>query len=56
MENLLYYIAILLVIIWAIGFLAYSLGALIHLFLILAVIAVLLRLIRRRKQNNQPKN
>ncbi|MCE9540435.1 MAG: lmo0937 family membrane protein [Bacteroidetes bacterium] len=49
MENLLYYIAILLVIIWAIGFLAYSLGALIHLLLVLAVIVILLRLIRGRK-------
>jgi hypothetical protein len=46
--NLLYFIAIVLVILWAIGFLAMNLGALIHLLLIFAIISVLLRLIRGR--------
>jgi hypothetical protein len=45
MGNLLYAIAIILVIMWAIGFFAYSAGALIHLLLVIAIIAVLLRLI-----------
>jgi hypothetical protein len=45
MGNLLYTIAVILVIIWAIGFFAYSAGALIHLLLVIAIIAVLLRLI-----------
>lgn len=49
MENLLYYIAVILIIIWAIGFLGYNAGALIHLLLIIAIISVLLRLIRGQK-------
>lgn len=46
MNNLLYIIAVILVLAWAIGFFAYSAGSLIHLLLIIAVIAILLRLIR----------
>lgn len=46
MGNILYTIAVLLVIIWAIGFFAYSAGAIIHLLLIIAIIAILMRLIR----------
>lgn len=48
MEDLLYVIAVILVIAWAIGFLGYHAGGLIHILLIIAVIAVLLRLIRGR--------
>lgn len=46
MGNLLYVIAVILIICWAIGFFAYSAGAIIHILLVLAVIAILLRLIR----------
>lgn len=46
MGNLLYFIAILLVIGWALGFFAFSAGGIIHALLVLAVIAVLFRLIR----------
>lgn len=46
MGNLLYTIAVILVIFWAIGFFAYSLGAVIHILLAIAVIAVLFRLIQ----------
>jgi hypothetical protein len=46
MENLLYIIAVILVIAWAIGFLGYHAGGLIHILLVIAVIAILLRLIR----------
>jgi len=45
MGNLLYIIAVLLVIGWGIGFLGYHLGGLIHILLVIAVIAVLLRVI-----------
>jgi len=45
MGNLLYVIAVILVIAWLIGFTIYSAGALIHLLLVLAIVAVLLRLI-----------
>lgn len=46
MSNLLYIIAVILVIAWAIGFFAYSAGGIIHILLVIAIVAVLLRLIR----------
>lgn len=46
MSNLLYIIAVILIIFWAIGFFAYSAGTIIHLLLVIAIIAILLRLIR----------
>jgi hypothetical protein len=46
MGNILYLIAVILVIAWAIGFLGYSAGGLIHILLVIAIIAVVLRLIR----------
>lgn len=49
MGNLLYAIAVILVIFWAIGFLGYSAGGLIHLLLVIAVIAIILRLIQGKK-------
>jgi hypothetical protein len=47
--NLLYVIAVVLVILWLVGFLTATLGGLIHILLVLAIIAVLLRVIRGRK-------
>lgn len=46
MENLLYVIAVILLIGWAVGFFAYSMGSIIHILLVLAIIAIILRLIR----------
>ncbi|NJK94857.1 MAG: lmo0937 family membrane protein [Bacteroidetes bacterium] len=46
MGSLLYIIAVILIIAWAIGFFAYSAGSLIHILLVIAIIAVILRLIR----------
>jgi hypothetical protein len=46
MSNLLYAIAVIFVIAWALGFFVYSLGSIVHVLLIIAVIAILLRLIR----------
>lgn len=47
MGNLLYLIAVILVIAWAIGFLGFHAGGLIHLLLVIAVIAIILKVIRR---------
>ena len=49
MEKLLYYIAAFLVVIWAIAFLAYSAGALIHILLFIAAVVVILRVIKGQK-------
>jgi hypothetical protein len=49
MGNLLYFIAVVLVIAWAIGFLSLHAGGLIHILLIIALIAVILRIIQGRR-------
>lgn len=46
MNNLLYMLAVILVMIWAIGFLAYGIGGIIHILLVIALVAFLLRTIR----------
>lgn len=48
MSNLLYLVAIVLLILWATGFFAYHLGGIIHILLVIAIIAILLRVIRGR--------
>ncbi len=48
MNSLLYVVAIILIIGWAIGVFAYSATGLIHVLLVIAVIAILLRLISGR--------
>jgi hypothetical protein len=49
MRSLLYLIAIIMVIGWLIGVIGYSLGGLIHLLIVIAVISILLDLIRGRR-------
>ena len=51
MGNLLYIIAVVLIIAWAIGFLGYHTGSLIHILLVLAVISVLVRIIGNGRIN-----
>ncbi|MES2587326.1 MAG: lmo0937 family membrane protein [Bacteroidota bacterium] len=46
MGNFLYTIALILAFIWAIGYIGYDAGGIIHFLLILAALAVILRLIR----------
>ena len=48
MGNLLYTLAVILVILWAIGFLGYNFGGIIHILLVIALIAVILRVIQGR--------
>ncbi|MBN2662541.1 MAG: lmo0937 family membrane protein, partial [Bacteroidales bacterium] len=36
MSNILYIIAVVLIIVWAVGFIGYSAGALIHILLVIA--------------------
>ena len=45
MRSILYLVAVVLVIGWALGFFVYSAGSMIHILLVIAVIAVLFRLI-----------
>jgi hypothetical protein len=48
MGNLLYIVAVVLLLIWAIGFFGYAAGGIIHILLVIAVIAVLFRIIQGR--------
>ncbi len=48
MGNLLYTIAVIMIIVWAIGFFGYAAGGLIHLLLVIAIIVILLRVISGR--------
>ena len=49
MGNLLYILAVILIIGWAIGFFAYNLGTIIHILLVIAIISILLRAIQGKK-------
>jgi hypothetical protein len=49
MGSLLYIVAVILIIGWAIGVFAYSATGIIHVLLVIAVVAILLRLISGRK-------
>jgi len=48
MSDLLYIIAIILIIGWLLGAFVFNVGSIIHVLLVIAVIAILLRLIRGR--------
>ena len=48
MSDVLYVLAVILIIGWILGAFVFSVGGLIHILLVVAVIAILLRLIRGR--------
>lgn len=49
MGNLLYIIAVILIIGWLVGFVGFHIGGLIHILLVIAVISVILRVIQGNK-------
>ena len=49
MGNILYIVAVILVIGWLLGVYVYSATGLIHVLLVIAVVAILLQIIRGRK-------
>ena len=49
MGNLLYLIAVVLIIGWALGFFVYGAGSIIHILLLIAIVAVLVRVINGEK-------
>jgi hypothetical protein len=48
MSDLLYVLAVILIIGWILGAFVFSVGGIIHILLVVAIIAILLRLIRGR--------
>ncbi|MTI41194.1 lmo0937 family membrane protein [Fulvivirga lutimaris] len=49
MGNLLYTVAVVLVILWVIGYLGFHVGGIIHILLVIALISVLFRVIKGDK-------
>jgi hypothetical protein len=49
MGNVLYIIAVILVIGWLVGFFGFNAGSIIHVLLVIALIAILLRIIQGKK-------
>ena len=49
MGNLLYVVAVILIIAWAIGLVGFHAGGIIHVLLVIALIAVILRVIQGKK-------
>ncbi|ERM84642.1 hypothetical protein P872_24815 [Rhodonellum psychrophilum GCM71 = DSM 17998] len=47
MRILLYLIAVIVIISWIIGFFVYSIGAIIHLLLVVAAVSILFAVIKR---------
>ncbi|MES2617147.1 MAG: lmo0937 family membrane protein [Bacteroidota bacterium] len=48
MNRLLYTLAIILLVLWAIGYFTTNIGSIIHILLVIAIIAILLRVIKGR--------
>lgn len=46
MGNLLYLLAVILIVAWAVGFVGYGTGGIIHVLLVIALIAIVLRIIK----------
>lgn len=49
MGNLLYIIAVILIIGWLVGFFAFHAGGIIHTLLVIALIVIIIRVIQGRK-------
>ncbi len=49
MKNLFYVVALVLILIWSIGFIGYGIGGGIHILLVLALLSVAMRAILERK-------
>lgn len=51
LRSILYAVAVIMVIGWAVGLFIYNLGSLIHILLVLAVISILISLVGGKKEN-----
>jgi hypothetical protein len=49
MGNIFYFIAVILIIAWLVGFVGFDAGGLIHILLVMAIIVILLRVIQGRR-------
>lgn len=49
MGNILYFIAVILLIAWAIGYFGYATGGIIHVLLVVALIALIIQIVQGRR-------
>jgi Family of unknown function (DUF5670) len=49
MNNLLYIVAVILIIGWVVGYFAFNAGSIIHVLLVIAVIAIIVKVIQGKK-------
>ncbi|MDZ4716123.1 MAG: lmo0937 family membrane protein [Cytophagales bacterium] len=49
MGNLLYIVAVIFIILWLVGYVGFHTGGIIHVLLVIALIAVILRVIQGKK-------
>lgn len=49
MENILYTASVILIIAWAIAFFGYAVGGFIHVLLVIAIVAIVWRLIQGKR-------
>lgn len=49
MGNILYTVAVILIILWAVGYLGFHAGGIIHILLVIAIIVILLRVISGKR-------
>lgn len=52
MSDLIYTIAIIMMVLWLLGYFVFNVGAAIHALLVIAVIAILFRAIKGRRTTN----
>lgn len=50
MNNILYFIAAMLIVFWLLGFMLFSLGIIIHILPVVAVILIILRIMQADKE------
>lgn len=55
LKNIFYIAALVLIVIWAVGFFVYALGALVHLLLIIAILIIAFRVSRSSRRKNRDK-
>jgi len=47
-NNMWYIIAVIIIVLWLLGFLTHTMGGFIHILLVIAIVVILIRLIRGR--------
>ena len=49
MGNILYFIALIFLVLWLVGYLGYAAGGFIHILLVIAFVALIIQIFQRRK-------